>query len=143
MQTEIQERMQYTPARLLTGFTKTRIVVWIAVAVALHALLIGMTSLGYIRDKLAPEQAAARKAAAAAAAAEKTRPPKAAAKVPAAPGPTNVAAVAKAAPAGEEAIPEERKNAPVVKRITEAAKGAELPKQPGDLGISVDDTNPR
>ena len=34
-------------------------------------------------------------------------------------------------------------NAPVVKEITATAKPDEIPKSPEDLGIKIEDTNPK
>ena len=38
---------------------------------------------------------------------------------------------------------QQRSDSPVVKRITEAAKPEEIPDEPGDLGISLEDTQVR
>jgi len=170
MEERVQGAGSLAPGKLLAGFSKGHIVFWIAVAVAIHVALIGSLSLGYIRDRwIDPDGAALRKAAAVAAqealkkeeAAKTALPAKAAsatgmvaqAGAPAATGGVAVATATNAAPvastneavsnavAGAEQIPEDRKNSPMVKRITDKAQPGELPKQPGDIGISLEDTN--
>lgn len=141
------------PEQLLVVFSRGRILFWAAVAVLIHVVVIGVTSVGYIRDQwIDPEGAKVRKEAAAAALAaekarEKPKPPSA----PATNAPAVVATVTNAAPAtngvpvaesGEDAQLEARRNTTVVRRITEAASSNEIPKKP-ELGISLEDTNLR
>lgn len=132
-----------SPDRLLAGFSKGRIVLWALIAVAVHVVFIGATSVSYLRDRLDPEGAEARKAAVAAAALKEKEKEKAPAKSVMAS--TNAVPDAKAggtvATGNEERLLEERKNTPVVKRISEKAKTNEIPTQPSDIGISIDDTN--
>lgn len=153
------------PEQLLVVFSRGRILFWAAVAVLIHVVVIGVTSVGYIRDQwIDPEGAKVRKEAAAAALAaekarEKPKPPSApATNAPAvvatvtnaatnAPAvATNAAATAtngvSAAESGEDAQLEARRNTTVVRRITEAASSNEIPKRP-ELGISLEDTNLR
>jgi hypothetical protein len=153
MEANVQKAGAMSPQKLLIGFSKDRLVFWIAVAVAVHIVLIGLLSLGYIRDRwIDPEGAAERKVAAVAAqealkketAAKGARPPvPARAVTQAGPATTGVAVVAGASTGTPEQILEERKNAPIVKRITEKAQPGELPAQPNDLDISIDDTHVR
>jgi len=153
MENRTEERNEaLAPGALLAAFSGGRIAFWIAVAVLIHIVVIGMLSVGYIRDRwIDPEGAEARKAAAVAAqqqAAASSKPP---ATVPVAfsnavttavaPVPPHAAAPS-APPAGTD-IPPARTNSPVVKRITEKAEPADLPRQPGDLGISIEETNRR
>jgi len=59
----------HSPDRLLYGFSRGRMAQWIVLAIAIHIIFIGATSIGYIRDRwIDPEGAKARKAAAEAAA---------------------------------------------------------------------------
>ena len=129
------------PDKLLVSFSKTRFPLWLALSFCVHAGLAGFVTYGYIRDHyLDPEGAAGRKAAALAAeaatqkptTANKTKTP-ATGKNPATPSANSTNSTA--------ALLDQRKNTPVVKRITEPAKPGEIPKQPGELGISVEDTN--
>lgn len=132
----------FSAGRAVAGFERTRTGMWIGVSALLHAVLIFGTSMGYIRDHwIDPAGAEDRKAKAAqAAAAAKAGPAtqpttKPAAGKPAAPG-------AKPGPnASEKDLLEANKNAPVVKRSTEAAKPEEIPSKPDELGISLDETN--
>jgi len=150
------------PEQLLVVFTRGRIVLWAMVAVLIHVVVIGVTSVGYIRDRwIDPEGAKARKEAAAAALAGEKAKTKAAA-APVAPAGTNAVALApttngtrmaatgtvtnaatatNAAPADETRIPESRRETAVVKRITDKASTNEIPSKP-DLGISLEETNP-
>jgi hypothetical protein len=137
-----------SPSELLKPFAHGRIGRWFFVAVLLHAVLIGGTSVGYILDRwVDPEGAAVRKAAAEAAgrAEAATNAPPAAA-VPA----TNAAVAAAApatAPSADTATDAEllraRGAAPVIQRITGRAATNEIPRQPDDLGISLEETNVR
>lgn len=155
---EIREINEVPPDDLLVVFSRGRIVMWMAVAVLLHAVVIGATSVGYIRDHwIDPEGAKARQEAAAAqAAAEKAAakaalmPKAAATNAPPAAAATNApastaegAAATNGAAAGDDAaVLESRRNTAVVKRITETAASNEIPAKP-DLGISLEDTAPR
>jgi hypothetical protein len=134
--------------------------IYVAVSLVLHLILFAATSVNFIRDSwIDPQGAAARKAAAAAEKAAKQTPavsqptaPAAtpAAATPAAAAPGNAAATpAKpAAPANNaagatgsksEQLMNDRKDTPIVKKTTEAAKPSELPKAPDDLGMGLDD----
>jgi len=151
MQEKKQGTAYHSPDKLLSGFSKGRIVVWMLVAVAIHVVFIGVTSLGYIRDRwVDPDGAKLRKIAAEAAlkaeqdaARKAAEPPAAATSVAAATNAplTNAVSTATSGTTAEEKLLEQRKNTPVGKRLTEAAKINELPAQPGDVGISIEDTN--
>jgi hypothetical protein len=156
MESHSEDYSRHSPDKLLTGFTKGRMVLWVVVAVAAHVIFVVITSLGSIRDRwIDPEGAAARKAAMEAArkaaqtvAAPAKVAPTAVADTNAAPSvaATNAPAKSNAVPAtvkGQEEIPDDRRNTPVVNRITEAAKPQEIPSQPNELGISIDETNLR
>ena len=128
------------PDKLLTTFSKSPFWIWVIMSLVIHLSISVFISYGYIRDHyLDPEGAVARKAAALAAAKPEPAPaPKPVVPTPAPPAPAPTAA---ATPTNSnDRLLEERKNTPVVQRITETAKPAEIPKQPGDLGISLDDT---
>ncbi|MEI8351314.1 MAG: hypothetical protein WCG36_03275 [bacterium] len=146
-----------SPEQLLVVFSRGRILLWMGVAVLIHVGVIGVTSVGYIRDHwIDPEGAKARKETVAAALeAEKARmapavrpAPPAASAVAATNSPASVPAPAAAtnapgATAGDEAAQlAARRGTKVVKRITEAASSNEIPQKP-DLGILLEDTNPR
>ena len=129
------------PDKLLTTFSKSPFWIWVIMSLVIHLSISVFISYGFIRDHyLDPEGAVARKAAALAAEAkpEPDPAPKPVAPKPAPPAP---APTVSATPTNStDRLLEERKNTPVVQRITETAKPAEIPKQPGDLGISIDDT---
>lgn len=145
MDEKMQSAGTMSPLRMLAGFSRGRIVVWIAVAAVAHAVLIGLLSMGYIRDRwIDPEGAATRKATAAAA--QEALKKESAAKIARPPVATGTAttAVAKAMVSSTgttEQILKDRKDAPVVKRITEKAQHGAIPAQPNDLGISIGDTD--
>ena len=69
------ELNEVSPEQLLVVFSRGRIVLWATVAILIHVVVIGVTSVGYIRDRwIDPEGAKVRKEAAAAAlAAEKAK----------------------------------------------------------------------
>jgi hypothetical protein len=141
------------PEKLLRGFTATRSAGWIGVALVIHIVVIGLMSVGYVRDRwIDPEGAALRKAAAAAKA-EAVRAAQAAsaAQPSVAPAPlagaTGAVRSAVSAPAAsnatersEAALLQARTNTPVGRAVTEAAKPGEIPRQPDDLGLSLQDT---
>jgi hypothetical protein len=138
-------------------FTETPVLKWLAVSIGAHLLILGMTSMGYIRDRwIDPEGVKARAEAKAAAT---NAPPATAATVEPAAATTPAAAAAAStstsvppASATASAVPatqgprteaqllEERKNAPVVQRITDTAAPQEIPRQPDELGLSLEDT---
>ncbi|MBM4144153.1 MAG: hypothetical protein FJ225_11265 [Lentisphaerae bacterium] len=149
MDEQKREGLTTAPEKLMRNFTASRFLLWIGAAVALHVVFIGLFSLGYIRDTwIDPEGAALRKAEAEAAAKAELQRQKAPPPAPAAgqaKGGTNetVAPATKPAPVvtNEEALLEARRNTPVVRAITEAPKPGEIPSQPGDSGIDINDTN--
>lgn len=139
-----------SPQKLLGTFTQSRFVLWVVAALAIHIVVIGGMSAGYIRDTwIDPEGAIQRKAAAEAAAkAEAEKLMRQNAPAPA----TNAASAAVTAtnppaPAAttnaEANLLEQRKDTPVVKAITETAPTNDIPKQPDDIGISIKDTQIR
>ncbi|MFM8805232.1 MAG: hypothetical protein ACKOK8_15225 [Planctomycetia bacterium] len=126
-----------SPDSLVATFSQSHLLKWFVLAFLIHAIVIGGFSIGNIRDLLDPEGAKARKEAAIAAAKATSQPAAAAAPAPAAPaGETTAAApAATAKPAAEPS--------PVEKATTEAAKPSEIPTAPDDLGLSIEDTNPK
>ncbi len=155
MDAQTEDYSRHSPDRLLTGFTKGRMALWMVTAVVVHVVFIVVTSLGSIRDRwIDPEGAAARKVALEAARKAASQVAPAPAKTPSVAPATNAAPVAQTNATegtnaaavtgnGKDEIPDDRRNTPVVKRITEAAKPEDIPKQPNGLGISIDDTNRR
>lgn len=138
-----------SPRKLLENFTASRFVLWTVAAVAIHVVVIGGLSAGYIRDTwIDPEGAAQRKAAAEAAAkAEVEKSTKPAPSAPAtnvAPAAVTTAPTAVVNPTNTEAgLIEQRKDTPVIKAITSVAPTNDIPKQPDDIGISIEDTQIR
>jgi len=142
-----------SPRKLLAAFSGGRMFFWILTALLIHVVVIGGLSVGYIRDRwIDPDGAAVRKAAAAAAvqalkqqAEAKNRPPAKSAATNAVPVAASTNTVTTAAPVANAGvtIPPDRENSPVVRRITEKTPTNELPRLPGELGISIEDTNRR
>ena len=157
-----------SPEQLLVVFSRGRILFWMAIAVLIHVVVIGSTSLNYIQDRwIDPEGARIRKEAAAAAL-DAEKKAKAAAKaalraaatnapgirasatnvpVAAVTGGVPVSVTATSAPAASAAVDEaaqlaSRSNSAVIKRITATASSNELPRA-SELGISIEDTNPQ
>lgn len=152
-----------SPRKLLSAFTGGSIVFWIFAATLIHAVFIGSLSVGYIRDTwIDPEGARLRKEAIEAATKERKELEDAKRRRIAKAAASNEAALASAAAASNAAhnanasatntaastaneltgIPDDRKNAKVIKDITSKASSNEIPQQP-DLGISVEETNPK
>lgn len=143
MDPERPEIERYAPDKLLLGFSKTRVAQCFAIAIAIHLVAAAATSVGYIRDHwIDPEGAARRRAEQLEARkAEELNASAPASQRPALPKP---AAAGPDAPKAKDAAPaddEARKKSPVMKEITELPKKGEIPRQPDDLGISIDETN--
>ena len=129
------------PDKLLTTFSKSPFWIWVVMSLVIHLSITVFISYGFIRDNyLDPEGAMARKAAALAAVAKPeplaARKPVAPPAVPPTPAPTATGPATNS----PDRLLEDHKNTPIVKRITDTAKPDEIPKQPGDLNISLDDT---
>lgn len=143
---------RFTPDKLLYGFTRTPFLKYLLLAVLIHVVLTAVTSVPYVLDRIYPERVEAREQARKdreRAEAEAKRPkapePKASS---ASEGATNAAPEATsetstAAPTSEAELLSAHSNAPVVKQITEMPKPGEIPEAPDDLGISIEQTNPR
>lgn len=143
---------RFTPDKLLYGFTRTPFLKYLLLAILIHVVLTAVTSVPYVLDRIYPERVEAREQARKErerAEAEAKRP-----KTPASnassssEGATNAApeaaaAASTAAPTSEAELLKAHSNAPVVKQITEMPKAGEIPEAPDELGISIDQTNPR
>ena len=145
-----EEMRRFAPHKLLSIFAKTKIVLFLVLALAIHVVVIGGTSVDYVyyrvvfpkkgelrdkaRDALKTKEEEHRKKVAAdkEAAAESNRLARAAAN-------TNTASTAKG-PLTDADRMDAAKDTAVIKRITDTAKPEEMPDDPGDLGITVEDT---
>ena len=146
----IRQLREVDPRRIASDLTSGRTLFWVGVALVIHVVLIGATSMGYIRDRwIDPAGAQARAQARQEAAAREQEAKKAAETQPAAaPTAPTTAPVAKAAAPKREADPdaaaeqrllEQRKDSKVVRDITEAAKPEEIPKEPSRNGFELDE----
>jgi hypothetical protein len=122
--------------RMVGDLTSGRTLMWVGVALVIHLVLIGATSVGYIRDKwIDPAGAQARRdaenagKAGASAATAATQPTPAATSRPA----------VVSSDAAEQQMLEQRKDSKVVKDITEPAKPGEIPKEPSRRGFDLDE----
>jgi hypothetical protein len=155
--------------RLLADFSGKRIAFWTIIAVAVHVVVVGMTSLTYIRDTyIDPEGAVERKAAAEA---EKKRQAKAQAAAAAAAvvgtngvaaasatnatagatGSTNTVPAAGAAAAGRaadtntaqarylEGFPESATNSAMAKRMSDVAAPEDMPTMGSELSTVLEE----
>ena len=144
MADEGQGMERLSPDKLVLGFSRTKIMLYLLIAVLVHIAAVAATSVGYIRDRwIDPEAAVRRKTEPAKPRAGSNIEPRAGAasgeptKPPAAGKPE-----AQSSKLGASGAPDDaRKETPVVKGITELPKKDETPKQPDDLGISIDETN--
>ncbi len=146
------EFQRLSPDKLTVTFSRSRISRWVLLAIAAHLLLVAATSVTYVRDRwVDPEGAARRKAerlaaakAGARAPATEAAPGTAADGAKGTPQPTTQTAPGTgtaAARTPQEQEMEKRKGAPVIQQITEKAKKDDIPREPDDIGISIDETN--
>jgi len=150
-----QTLLPYSADKLLVNFTQSRFSLYLLAAVVIHVIFIAVTSVGYINDRwIDPEGAALRKAELEAAQSNKMAAA-AALPLPGTGSASNLASVgapASNAPAGTGGVaaaaggnnaPADRTNTAIMKQITETATPSEIPKAPDELGISIQDTNPK
>lgn len=129
-----------SPEKLVAGFARTRISTFLLLAIAVHVVVIALTSISYIRSQLTigPEQPAAADEKAA----DQAKSKKPTTTTAAAARKLKPATSAPAASGNQKTELEKRKEAPVVREITKMPKKGEIPKQPDDLGVSIEETNP-
>lgn len=129
--------------KMISEMSNRQTIMWVAVAFVVHVVLIGATSLSYIHDRwIDPAGAAARAQAADAAEAQKLASDSAsptATQPPVAPPAQPVQA--DATTPDEKKILDQRKDNPEVKKVTEAAKPGEIPKNPTHQGFDLDDSS--
>ena len=127
-----------TAQKMVKDMSNRDTVMWVLAAAVVHLVLIGATSVPYMRDHwFDPAGAAAReKAAELAEATAATQPAQAVASIDTKP-------VAKPADpiAEDKAMLEQKKNNPEVKKVTETAKPNEIPKSPTHEGFHLDDSS--
>lgn len=130
------------PEKLLEGFSRTRLDFWIIVAVIVHVAVLAGTSVPYLYDTwIDPEGAEERRAAAQEEEDEEAEAVR--------------EAIQEGSEGREEEVPEEieepveesageeteEEMTPVERRVQEAADPEDIPRDPDDLGISIDETN--
>jgi hypothetical protein len=156
---ETTEQSTQNLDRLLSNFAGKRIAFWTIVAIAIHVVVVGMTSLTYIRDTYVdPEGAVERKAAAEA---EKKRQAKAQAAAAAAAviGTNGVAGATNTVPAAAtttnappantntaqsrylEGFPAGATNSAVARRMTDVAAPEDMPTMGSELSTVLDEPN--
>lgn len=139
-----EEADEVTSDQLLSAFTRGGFLKWVAVAVVAHVVFIAVFSIGSLVKRFAPEKPAAEEEEAPSQAAQPAPAAQEEAAQPAAAATSSASAAA--SQDGEETdeeIMRSRSNSPVIQRITEAANPDEIPSEPGDLGISLEDTQVR
>jgi hypothetical protein len=151
-----KELTRHSPNRLLGNFSKGYLWIGILVTVVVHVVVIGGTSMGYIRDTwIDPEAAAKRKALAAEekkriedkasadakilAAGTNVAPKVAGASTNAAAVSNTVAPAKTPAPANTGGIPSDLTNSPIVKATTAVATKDEMPNLEKESGVPLDD----
>ncbi len=137
-------KLQHSPDKLLVGFTRSRFISCLLIAVAVHLVVFTLFSFSYIRDQLDPEGAEIRRAAALAlqqsdAASAGTNGIESAltASSTSAVSPT---AETSGTPAQAPAVEDVRTNTAVMKEINDLPQPGEIPDAPDALGISISDT---
>ncbi len=131
--------------KMISEMSNGQTLFWVLVAAGIHLVLIGGTSMGYIRDRwIDPAGAAARQQAAdaqklaadqAAVASSATQPPTATTTQQPTTPTTTVNPTT-----DEKKLLEQRKDNPEVRKINETAKPAEIPKDPSHRGFDLDDS---
>lgn len=123
-----------SPYKLIDNFSKSRLVPCIVLALAVHVAVIGGTSVGYIYDTWIDAKDPAQQG-------EQEKQQDAASGRPDAPASPEAPPKAMGTAEAPENQLDKHKHAPVVKKITETAKPEDIPKEPGDLGITIEETN--
>lgn len=166
MSADTDRKDPFKPDKLLTGFAKTPISFYVVIAIGLHVLFVGATSVRYIRDTYVDPEGAklrleAKKKAEEDARKEKNAPPPTASEAEAKPEADKskdgeeTPAAAKGSATDEADKPaeidqiegtdrkltKEQKESSVIKEITKVAKPEEIPASPDELPINFDDTN--
>jgi len=151
---------QHNPDELLGVFSKTQTAACAAFAIGIHVVIVLASSTSYIRDTyIDPDGALERKEQATNAEKANLKAKADAAegrakeqenqdkvkeedteKKPAKKDETETAATTDSEKTDKQMM-EEKKDSQVIKEITEKAKPAEIPRDPDDLGINIDDTN--
>jgi len=132
-----------SPYKLMANFSTSRIVPCLVLALVLHVVVIGGTSIDYIDRTFINPQAATQEETAAAEPGEGKQPAKAAPDGGAEKKPAGQqdAGPGKKPTESREALLERHQDKPVIKEITEAADPEEIPDEPDGLGITIEDTN--
>ena len=136
---------EVTADQLLSAFTRGGFLKWVLVAVAAHVVFIAVFSIGSLVKRFAPEKPAPDENGqeetvgqeAPAAQDDAAQPAASATAQPATP------AQAQTGDETDEEMMRSRSGSPVIQRITEAARPEDIPSEPGDLGISLEDTQVR
>ncbi|MCC5788513.1 MAG: hypothetical protein JJT75_02680 [Opitutales bacterium] len=126
------------PEKLLAGFSRTRLDFWIVVALVVHVAILAGTSVPYLYDTwIDPEGAEERRAAVEEDDSEEAEAVREAIEQ------GSEAREEEATEAEEEPAeePAEEELTPVERRVQEAADPEEIPTDPDDLGISLEETN--
>ena len=149
MTEHVRDIDRLSPDKLVAGFARSKVALCCLIALGIHVVVLGGTSVTYVRDVwLFPEEAKARKDAELKGKKEKADKAAAAAAAKR-PKPTSSPATAQeskpdgdAGKTAHDKLLEKHKNTPVVKAITDTAKPGEIPTTPDDIGITIDETNP-
>lgn len=139
------EVQRFAPDKLLHGFTRTPFLKYLVLAILAHVLITAATSVPYVLDRIYPERVEAREQARKErerVAAEAQRPAQSA-PTPAPEQPASQPDADATATVQDDDPLKMHSHAPVVKEITEMPKPGEIPDAPDDLGISIEQTNPR
>ncbi|MCH8475350.1 MAG: hypothetical protein LAT55_09000 [Opitutales bacterium] len=130
------------PETLLAGFSRTRLDFWIIVALIVHVALLAGTSIPYLYDTwIDPEGAEERRAAVQEDEDEEAEAVREAIEQGSEAREEETGEAAEE-PAEETAQEEEEEElTPVERRVQEAADPDEIPRDPDDLGISLEETN--
>ncbi len=135
----VEDIDKLSPQKLTGVFSRSPVMKALGIAVVLHIVVIGGTSLRYLyRSLIATPPPEVEATETAEADVEEAADPQEAADAQEGTAAAPAAAAAAARPAGSPAEP--RPDAPVVRRVTDSASPDELPAMPDDLGLRLEDT---
>jgi hypothetical protein len=122
--------------KMVSDFCDLSTLKWVGVALVIHAIVIGGFSLDYIRECVSPSPVQATPADGKSGAQPTSAPASQMQPKPAADG------KGASGKLDEEKILQQRKDTDVVRKLSDTAKPADMPKEPGGLSLdSMDETS--
>ena len=140
MSQESLEIAKFSPYKLVQDYAETPVWKYTVIAVVIHIVVIGATSIGYIANWGKPLQTAAVQPAGGAAPTNgTTATPTAAGSGPSTTSARPADGLTPTAASDTDPM-KQHQDTKIIKAITETAKPEDIPAGPDDLGISIKDT---